>query len=272
MAASENAEFDFNSEEEALGLNDPDFESIPKEQRVECLEFLQSEIKKDWLTPGEYGRFMKARNFDKKASLKMLQGHVEFRERVNYENISFEDCTEVLGDGYVTIQGCDRQGNPILYLDAEKFKTKWTVEQYETALAFCFRECLEKAEKGRMTVFFDLQNYSVWSQFSPMLTKTLATLGTQTFAEIIGNGMLYQAPFGFETVYNIAAMIMDARTTKRVSWHKDEKSILELIDEDNLLERYGGKMKLQKDSEKTAETRETTNDPDKADAAPAELK
>merc|ERR1719350_276122 len=121
-----------------------------------------------------------------------------------------------------------------------------------------------------MTVFFDLQNYSVWSQFSPTLTKTLATLGTQTFAEIVGNGMLYQAPFGFETVYNIAAMIMDARTTKRVSWHKAKKSILELIDEDNLLERYGGKMKLKKDSQKKAKSSAARNNPDKEDAAPAD--
>merc|ERR1719350_1971477 len=101
-----------------------------------------------------------------------------------------------------------------------------------------------------MTVLFDLQNYSVWSQFSPTLTKTLATLGTQTFAEIISNGILYKAPFGFETVYNIAALILDERTTRKISWHKAQKSILDIIDEDNLLERYGGKMKITSASEK----------------------
>jgi len=236
--------FDFNSEEEALALSDPDFESIPKEKRKKCLEYLKEQYKADWLTDGEYGRFMKARKFDQQSSWKMLEGHIEFRERINYEALTCEDCIEVLGGEYAHIEGFDREGNPMIWIDGEKFNTKWTCEEFERALGFVFREALAIAPKGRISAFFDLENYSVWKQFAPSLTRVLATMGTQTFADILASGMLYKSPFGFETVYQIAALIMDERTTKKISWHKKKESILEIIDEDNLPQRYGGKMKL----------------------------
>ncbi|RPD62395.1 CRAL/TRIO domain-containing protein [Lentinus tigrinus ALCF2SS1-7] len=250
---------------------------VPKDKQAILDEFRDGLVKEGLIHDGDtigtddetLLRFLRARNFNLKHSTLMWKNCQHWRSTVEdvgidelYRQIDPFDYPErehVFDCWPLYFHKTDKEGHPLNFhhfggINLDKLQKQMTLERFwQTVIVNCEalpREVLpaasEAAGKRIMGTFVvvDLSGFGI-SQFWQVkdFSRSSFQVSQDYFPETVARLAIVNAPRGFSTIWNVMKPWIAKETASKVTIHgSDYKSkLLELIDEDALPARLGGK-------------------------------
>ena len=214
-------------------------------------------------------RFLRARKFDLHKTMEMFTNYLNWRREKNvddiYENFKFEEYDKVHAIYPRFYHKTDKQGRPVYFevlgkLDLEQlFKIttrerleKFFIYEYERLVRHRLPACSQKTgqhiEKS-MTVL-DLGGCSVMQDLKIKdLLQLIIHIGQNYYPETMGMTFIINAPWLFDTTWNVIKHLMDEVTVKKIQIYKTGKNysneLFSLCEPDTIPANIGGTCKCE---------------------------
>eukprot|EP00158_Paraphelidium_tribonemae_P001069 Partr_v1_DN23937_c0_g1_i1_m48867 putative SEC14 cytosolic factor len=209
-------------------------------------------------------RFLRARKFDVGRTLEMWEKCEKWRvdNKVDeiYATFKFDEEAEVQKLYPRFYHKTDLQGRPLYIevlsdVDLDKlFKIttrermqKFFIFEYERLIRLRLPACSEAAGKhiGTSFTILDLKNCGVMQALKIKdLLQLVIEIGQNYYPETMGGTFIINAPWLFDTVWNLLKMWMDEVTTKKIQIFKSGKAytndLFQLVDPANVPATLGG--------------------------------
>lgn len=216
-------------------------------------------------------RFLRATNFDVKASVELCKEDVDWRtaddEEILY--IRHKTCNDVLQVDYATevfplfptwIQNFDKQGRPVCYrifghldvsglLKKVKFENLVKFHVFETEMALRAADCSSR-KLGRniesLTVVVDAANWGLHLATSDALEfiKRMVAADNKHYVERMGQMLIVNAPWTLSGVWAMITPLLDPVTTAKIQiiskkevW---QSKLFEIVNRDQVPQMFGG--------------------------------
>jgi len=211
-------------------------------QQVEALGFAENYLDARCLL-----RFLRARKFNVKKSLVMIQDDNLFREQFRGRNFQLSDFASLIvfsDDGIWRHGGCDKVGRPVVYAKPALFFPSQITDDEELVLFFVYYmdSLLKIADaEGRedFAIICDLKGWS-FKNFSLPLTRLLINILQNYYPERLGRVFVLNMPMLFRGAWNIIYPLLDERTRCKICIKNANKLMLETISAEMLEKKYGG--------------------------------
>lgn len=214
-------------------------------------------------------RFLRARKFNVKQAFEMVREDVKWRQEENRLQLRRETAADVLGCDLgkmytyfpTWIQGTDKQLRPVSYRQFGKFEV-WNVlklttmeklirfHAWETEVALHRMYKLSRSSGFNIETFVIVIDAAGWGlrlATSDALTfiKGMAVTDSNHYPERLGSLVVINAPSVLAITYRIIQGFLDEVQQKKIRiFSTDRKEwlpvLLELIDEDQIPQQYGG--------------------------------
>ncbi|EYU24533.1 hypothetical protein ABFS82_04G116000 [Erythranthe guttata] len=238
MEASDNEENGRNDEDEKTMLSH--LRATLEKQDPSCKEI-------DDLT---LRRFLRARDLDVEKASRMFIKYLTWRRSfVPKGSISVSEIINQLNDNKIYMQGTDTRGCPVLVVfGAKHFPSKGGTEELKRLVVFAFDKLCSRIPDGqeKLTIIVDLQGYGYSNSDVRGYTAILSIL-QEYYPERLGKVFMIHVPYIFMTVWKIIYPFIDKNTKKKFVFIESKKlreALLEEINESQLPDIYGGKLKL----------------------------
>ncbi|KAM7273356.1 hypothetical protein ACFE04_028020 [Oxalis oulophora] len=194
-------------------------------------------------------RFLRARDLDVQKGSTMFLKYLKWR-RSSVPNgfISESDVQNEIAQKKMFMQGFDKKGRPIaLQLGAKHFQNK-TPDEFKRFLVYVLDKICSRLPPGeeKFTIIGDLQG---WGYANSDIRGYLSALSVlqDCYPERLGKVFIVHAPYIFMTVWKIIYPFIDNKTKTKIEFVPNKcikSTMLQLIDESQLPEIYGGKLAL----------------------------
>lgn len=208
-----------------------------EEEKVKIVQFIKAiseseEYKKHeaeaslYVTEYNAHRFLTARDYNQKKALNLLKLHLTWRfDTYRPSEIKPSDVEQYALKGAVqsTPRGTDKYGRPLLILDdsKENVKIKNAAEKQKQSmkhLVFHMERNFSMFNNTvrRYVLFINLQDFKLFSA-PPMKTtkETINIFGSQ-YPEMLGNAILYKAPWAFTQFWKAIQYFIDPITREKI--------------------------------------------------------
>ncbi|KAL7094116.1 hypothetical protein ACP275_11G081300 [Erythranthe tilingii] len=193
-------------------------------------------------------RFLRARDLDVEKASAMLLKYLKWKkEFVPNGFISPSEIPNDLAHNKLFMQGYDKTGRPIVLVFAERHKPT-TVDEFKRFVTFTLDKICARMPSGheKFTAIADLQG---WGYVNSDIRGYLAALSIMQdcYPERLGKLFIVHVPYIFMTAWKMVYPFIDKNTKKKIVFVDDKKlqsALLEDIDETQLPDTFGGKMKL----------------------------
>ncbi|EYU28478.1 hypothetical protein ABFS82_11G080600 [Erythranthe guttata] len=193
-------------------------------------------------------RFLRARDLDVEKASAMLLKYLKWKkEFVPNGVISPSEIPNDLAHNKLFMQGYDKTGRPIVLVFAERHKPT-TVDEFKRFVTFTLDKICARMPSGheKFTAIADLQG---WGYVNSDIRGYLAALSIMQdcYPERLGKLFIVHVPYIFMTAWKMVYPFIDKNTKKKIVFVDDKKlqsALLEDIDETQLPDTFGGKMKL----------------------------
>ncbi|KAL7135232.1 hypothetical protein ABFS83_11G079600 [Erythranthe nasuta] len=193
-------------------------------------------------------RFLRARDLDVEKASAMLLKYLKWKkEFVPNGFISPDEIPNDLAHNKLFMQGYDKTGRPIVLVFAERHKPT-TVDEFKRFVTFTLDKICARMPSGheKFTAIADLQG---WGYVNSDIRGYLAALSIMQdcYPERLGKLFIVHVPYIFMTAWKMVYPFIDKNTKKKIVFVDDKKlqsALLEDIDETQLPDTFGGKMKL----------------------------
>ncbi|XP_051122263.1 uncharacterized protein LOC127245432 [Andrographis paniculata] len=193
-------------------------------------------------------RFLRARDLDVEKASAMLLKYLKWRkECVPNGDISPSDITADLGHNKLFMQGHDKTGRPIVVVFAARHKPT-NVEDFKRYVTFSLDKISARMPSGqeKFTAIADLEG---WGYANSDIRGYLASLTIlqDYYPERLGKFFIIHVPYIFMTAWKMIYPFIDKNTKKKIIFVEDKKlqlTLLQDIDESQLPDTFGGKLKL----------------------------
>lgn len=192
-------------------------------------------------------RFLRARKFDVGKTEKLMQAHLDWRDKFMPTQITPNDVSEVLGSGLARFGPYSKQGLPTVMVKVSFFEPKLfpNVDMFTRYAAFFFERGVGKLPKGadKACLFFDMQGWSLFKHGTPYglkLTLELLTIIQNHNVERLSLCILFNTPAVFGSTWRIIKKLLDPVVANKIHFVYDKSNVLEWFNQDTLPEEYGG--------------------------------
>ena len=195
-------------------------------------------------------RFLRARDFDLGKTTDMLTDYLEWArefENVTFHRSDFPSIMKFAGTGALYRAGFDKEGRPIIVVQASKIFPREVEDVQEIArywvayVDYLNNEC-EKAGSTDYTAIADLAGFNPSKNFSLALMKVLIDILQKYYPERLAYALVLNAPFAFRMIWNMIKPFLEERTQAKVTiLGSDYKKLLNYVAADTLETTFGGK-------------------------------
>ncbi|CAA2948244.1 phosphatidylinositol transfer protein 3-like [Olea europaea var. sylvestris] len=193
-------------------------------------------------------RFLRARNQNVEKASAMLLKYLEWRRAfVPKGFIAASEVPNELAQNKMFMQGTDKKGCPIaVVFGAKHFATEG--DEFKRFLVFALDKLCARMPAGeeKFTIIGDLKGYGYANSDIRAYLAAISIL-QDYYPERLGKVFVIHAPYIFMTVWKILYPFIDQNTKKKIVFVGNKQlrsTLLEDIDESQLPEIYGGKLKL----------------------------
>jgi hypothetical protein len=190
-------------------------------------------------------RFLRARNFDLEIAFKLLIDCIIWRETfqgIGVDNIKEETILNELKSGKAFAHGKDKTNHPIIYIKVRLHK-KGVIDLTETQrfAVYLIEKNLHlmKPPIETSTLIFDMFDFSL-QNMDYQFVKFLIELLSNRYPESLHLGLVVDSPWIFQACWKIIKPWVDSVTVSKIHFIS-KRDLLKHIDENELLEEYGGK-------------------------------
>lgn len=195
-------------------------------------------------------RFLRAREHDiEKASSMFLKYQKWRREAMPNGFISYEEVKNELQQEKLYMQGFDKMGRPIaLVFGAKHFSSKRNLDEFKRYVIYVLEKLCASMPRGQ-EMFLAIADIEGWGYSNSDIRAYIAALEIMQnyYPERLGKVFFIHVPYLFMKVWKIVSPLIDKNTKKKFVFVEDKDlktTLLEDIDESQLPEIYGGKLKL----------------------------
>jgi hypothetical protein len=191
-------------------------------------------------------RYLRARDWDVKKALKLLQGSFEWRDRYQPENLDARDLDKEASNGKVFQTGFDKKGQPIVYM----IPANNTSEDYDKGvqlLVYTMEKAIESMPEGveQLVWFIDFKGFSRQNSIPLNVAKETISILSDQYPERLAACYFVDAPFIFNLFYKTISVFVNPNTRNKVNFvsgsHQEKRNQLAPhFDMTKLHTRYGG--------------------------------
>jgi len=189
----------------------------------------------------KYLRFLRARNFELKASLDMLVETLEWRTSFKVEEITIKDVVKEYLTGKVYFHKKDVKNRIVAIIKVCLHHPKESDPMECKKLCVWFmEEGLRRTEPGIETccLIFDMTNFSL-SNMDYGFVTFLLKIFSHYYPESLGECLIFNSPLIFWGCWKIISPWVDPVTRAKVKFVA-KKDMTQFISKENLLVEYGG--------------------------------
>mmetsp|Transcript_14059 Transcript_14059/g.16009 ORF Transcript_14059/g.16009 Transcript_14059/m.16009 type:complete len:270 (-) Transcript_14059:102-911(-) len=194
-------------------------------------------------------RFLQQKQFNVDKATKLLEKHLSWRNDFMPSQLTVKDVEAPLGSGIVRRAGLSKEGSPVVFIDVGNFYPKKLYkdsDEFVKLCAFFFEFNIRKLNPGvyHGVIIFDLKgfNYSEHgSKLSMSLVRILIQIIQEQYPQRMRKIYITNPPFLFNALWNVLKVIIEKDLKEKIVVVKKMDMLKELIDEDVLETRFGGK-------------------------------
>uniref|UniRef100_A0ACD5ZTK9 Uncharacterized protein n=1 Tax=Avena sativa TaxID=4498 RepID=A0ACD5ZTK9_AVESA len=195
-------------------------------------------------------RFLRARDHNiGRASVMLLQYLSWKRGAKPHGSISYDEVRDEIAKERVQIQGFDRLGRPMVYLyGARHFPARHDLDNFKRYCVYVLDKICSRlpVEHEKFAAVIDLRG---WGYSNCDIRGYVAGLNIMQsyYPERLGRVFLIHVPYMFLAAWKMVYPFIDERTRKKIVFVADrdlDATLHDAIEESQLLEEYGGKLKL----------------------------
>ena len=213
-------------------------------------------------------RFLRARKFDLEKTMEMFKKFLKWRIDMHvdelletYELENLIAIKNLYPHGY---HKTDKIGRPIymerydktdvkglFQITTEDKMVKYYIKQYERQIKYIFPACsaVVKRPVEQSCTILNADGIGITSIFGPIkgFVKLASDIGQDYYPEMLGKMTIVNVGFLFRAVWAMVKSFIDPKTQAKISLLKSIHTgeLLELVDENNLPEEFGGKCTCQ---------------------------
>jgi len=194
-------------------------------------------------------RFMRAREFNVKKALKLLEDDVEWRKANAGRKIHHsmtEHVMPFLAKRLVRVCGRDKSGRPVVVLRNGEFFPRRVKDSMEVVNIFIFFveglvQLIEACGFMEFTAIADMGGWSLTENFSLPVAQLLAQMLQNHFPERLRYAFVINNPWAFSAAWNLISPFLEDRVKAKVHvWGSKLEKLKDYIDADVLEVEHGG--------------------------------
>ncbi|KAL6636509.1 hypothetical protein ACP70R_024081 [Stipagrostis hirtigluma subsp. patula] len=195
-------------------------------------------------------RFLRARDHNVGKAAAMLLKYLKWKPAAKPNGfIADEEVANELAQDKAYLQGFDNLGRPMLYVfGARHYPSKRDLDELKRYVIYVLDKTVSRLPRGqeKFAAVVDLKG---WGYSNCDIRAYLAGLEIMQsyYPERLGRVFLIHVPYVFMAAWKIVYPFIDDNTKKKFVFVSDkelDKTLREAIDETQLPEMYGGKLKL----------------------------
>ncbi|KAL1808787.1 hypothetical protein ACET3Z_025777 [Daucus carota] len=193
-------------------------------------------------------RFLRARNHDIEKATNLLIKYLKWRkEFVPGGSISPSEISSQLADNKLFMQGLDKMGRPVVVCYGGRHKPT-NLDEFKRFVTYSLDQICSRMPSGQEK-FVCIGDLEGWGYSSSDIRGYLAALSIlqDCYPERLGKLIIVHVPYIFMTAWKAIYPFIDSKTKKKIIFVDNKKltpTLLDEIDECQLPEVYGGKLKL----------------------------
>ncbi|KAJ6847990.1 CRAL-TRIO domain-containing protein-like [Iris pallida] len=195
-------------------------------------------------------RFLRARDLDIEKASTMFLKYLKWRkEAVPNGFISDEEVQNELDQKKMFLQGYDKQGRPIgVVFGGKHYSAKRQLDEFKRFVVYVLDKMCSRMPSGQEK-FIAIADVQGWGYSNCDIRAYLAALEIMQnyYPERLGKVFLIHVPYLFMKAWKIVYPFIDNNTKKKFVFVDDKNlksTLLADIDENQLPDIYGGKLKL----------------------------
>ncbi|KAH6778202.1 Glycosyl hydrolase family protein [Perilla frutescens var. frutescens] len=200
-----------------------------------------------YCTDAAIARYLRARNWNVKKTVKMLKATLKWRLEYKPEDICWDDIAAEAETGKIYVANYkDKNGRPVLIMRPRCQNSKSIKGQIQY-LVYCMENAILDLppDQEQMIWMIDFHGFNL-SHISIKVTRETAHVLQEHFPERLGIAILYNPPKIFEPFWMVAKPFLEAKTANKVKFvYADDpntnKVMNELFDMEVVESAFGGK-------------------------------
>ncbi|KAH9251313.1 hypothetical protein BASA81_010724 [Batrachochytrium salamandrivorans] len=194
-------------------------------------------------------RYMRARQFDVKKAMKMVQGDLEWRQEIagkRFTKDMFPNVLTALDKRLLRMSGLDRQGRPVIVLQLSQFFPRKMSDVMEVVNFFIyyvgfFQSYVEGLGYYEFAAIADMKGWSLSENFSLPVVQVLAGLLQDHFPETLRYAFVVNNPFAFSAAWSLISPFLEERVKAKIHvFGKRLDKLKEYIAPEVLEQDFGG--------------------------------
>lgn len=194
-------------------------------------------------------RFMRARDFNVKKALRMINDDLEWRKLFagrRLERALFAQVFEFHLKGLVKYAGKDKDGRPVVILRTGRFFPRRVRDMMEIVNFFVLyveglAQLCDSWGFTEFTAIADMDGWSLSENFSLPVSQLMAQLLQDHFPERLRYAFVVRNPFAFSAAFAMLAPFLEARVKAKLHvWGRHVNKLKDYIPEDQLEQALGG--------------------------------
>lgn len=190
-------------------------------------------------------RYLKARDWDLKKSLKLLISSIEWREKTQPDSIYASDLTAQAISGKTYRRGFDKLGRPVIYMTPAR-ENSTDYEKNLQLIVYTVERAIDSMGPNveQMVLIVDFNHFSTQVQPPLSVCKEMINIMSNHYPERLGACYIVDSPFIFSMLWKAIKPFINSATRAKVHFvnGQDEKESVfsKIFDLTTLESRFGG--------------------------------
>lgn len=227
-------------------------ETLNEEQKSK-MEQLKNDVAKwdldeeqrEFLTELTYFRYLKGLKWDIPKAEEQLKETLEWRKEKRPQDYSVEDLEEVAKMGHFVCFGKDKNHRPVIYVRLGRDTMEHSEENSALKikyLVYVMEQLVPLMEENvfQITWLIDAKNANLSVKAIKATINQFVEVGNH-YTERLAHALVVNAHWSLSWIWTAIKPFLEESTANKYKFIKNHSELLEYIDEEQLLDEYGGK-------------------------------